>query len=76
MKFEIYAAKDGYRWTLVAKNGETVADSGEAYTRRADARRAAKLVKGAVSGARVIDLPGEIETAKSNRSFIGQPKAD
>jgi len=76
MKFEIYPAKDGYRWRLVAKNGEIIADSGEAYTRRPDARRAAKLVKGAVSGARLVEIDGVVEVVKSNRSFIGQPKAD
>lgn len=42
MKIEVYKAKDGYRWRAVANNGKIVADSGEAYTRKADAKRARK----------------------------------
>lgn len=40
MRFEIYLAKDGWRWRLRAANRRTVADSGEAYTSKAHARRA------------------------------------
>ena len=36
-KGEFYKAKDGYRWRVVAANGNIVADSGEAYENRADA---------------------------------------
>ncbi|MFB6177636.1 MAG: YegP family protein, partial [Halobaculum sp.] len=43
--FEIYEDSAGeHRWRLVAANGESVADSGEGYTRRADAREAAERV--------------------------------
>jgi len=38
--FRIYRARDGWRWRAVRANGRIVADSGEAYTRKADARRA------------------------------------
>lgn len=31
----------GWRWKRVAGNGEIIADSGESYTRMADAERAA-----------------------------------
>lgn len=41
-KFVVYKAADGYRWRLMAANGRIVADSGEAYTRNADALAAAK----------------------------------
>lgn len=34
----------GYRWRLVATNRKVLADSGEAYTRRRDAARAARTV--------------------------------
>ena len=34
---DIYKARDGWRWRLVAANGNILADSGEAYTRRASA---------------------------------------
>ena len=40
-KFVVYKAADGYRWRLVAANGRIVADSGEAYTRKFDARSSA-----------------------------------
>lgn len=36
----IYEAADGWRWRMVAANGAIVAESGEAYTRREDAKRA------------------------------------
>jgi hypothetical protein len=34
-------ASGGFRWTLKAANGRIIADSGEAYTSRAEARKAA-----------------------------------
>lgn len=34
----------GYRWRLVATNRKVLADSGESYTRRRDAARAARGV--------------------------------
>ena len=47
MKFVVYSAPDGYRWRLVAGNGEIVA-SGEAYTRKRDAMRACRMLKRSV----------------------------
>lgn len=45
-KFVIYIdASRHYRWRLVAANGETIASSGEAFYDKANARRAAELVK-------------------------------
>ena len=38
--FRIYRARDGWRWRAVRANGRIVADGGEAYTRKASARRA------------------------------------
>jgi uncharacterized protein YegP (UPF0339 family) len=40
MRAEIIEAEDGWRWRVVSNNGRIRADSGEAYTREADARRA------------------------------------
>jgi uncharacterized protein YegP (UPF0339 family) len=40
MKVDIYCAGDGWRWHVRAKNGRIVAESGEAYTRERDARKA------------------------------------
>lgn len=43
MKFIIYKDKQGKaRWRLTAKNGKTVADSGEGYHSEGNARRAIK----------------------------------
>lgn len=39
-RFEVYKARDGWRWRLVAANGRIVA-TGEAHTRKTDAIRAA-----------------------------------
>lgn len=39
-RWEIWKAKDGWRWRLKAANGRIVAESGEAYTRKGDARKA------------------------------------
>ncbi len=44
--FELYRDAGGeWRWRLVHKNGNVLADSGEGYTRRRDARRAADSVR-------------------------------
>ncbi len=44
--FEVYRDRaGGWRWRLVHRNGNILADSGEAYTRRRDARRAIEAVK-------------------------------
>lgn len=54
MKFQIYEAKDGWRWRLKANNGRTTADSGEAYVTKANARRAIKRI------AAELDLTGAV----------------
>jgi uncharacterized protein len=44
--FLIYTDKaGGYRWRLMSANGRIVADSGEAYSTRNGARRAAGMVR-------------------------------
>lgn len=40
----VYEAGDGWRWHRHAANGKIVAESGEAYTRKADAQEAAERV--------------------------------
>ena len=46
MTIEVYQDALGeWRWRLQAANGEIVAGSGEGYTRKSDALRAAKLLK-------------------------------
>lgn len=39
---EFYKAKDGWRWRLRAMNGNILADSGQGYTRKCDAKRGAE----------------------------------
>lgn len=43
--FEVYQAQDGWRWRLVAGNGEIVADGSEAYSTKWDAERAVNTLK-------------------------------
>lgn len=56
MRFEIYGDEGGgYRWRLVADNGETVADSAESYDSPSNARRAVDTVQSGVASASVED---------------------
>lgn len=48
-RFRVYQAKDGFRWQLLAANNRLIAESGEAYTRKASAERAVKAVRLAVA---------------------------
>lgn len=43
-RFEVYRARDGWRWRLKAANNRVIA-TGEAHTRRHDAERAVQTVK-------------------------------
>ncbi len=43
--FEVYQARDGYRWRLWSANGRIIAESGEAYVQHAGALQAVNLVK-------------------------------
>jgi uncharacterized protein YegP (UPF0339 family) len=40
-RFDIYEAKDGWRWRIIATNGKIIAESGEAYSTKSNAKRAA-----------------------------------
>jgi uncharacterized protein YegP (UPF0339 family) len=45
-EFEVYADKGGnHRWRAVASNGQTVASSGQGFSTRSNARRAAFNVR-------------------------------
>jgi uncharacterized protein YegP (UPF0339 family) len=52
-QFAIYRAADGWRWRLVAANGEIVA-VGEAYRTRAGCRRAVATVRRLAAAASVV----------------------
>ena len=43
----LYRSPDGWRWRYTASNGRILADSGQGYSRRADAVRGACRVIGA-----------------------------
>jgi uncharacterized protein YegP (UPF0339 family) len=52
--FEVYQDAAGeYRWRLVARNGEIIADSGEGYATRSNARTAVETVQTTASEASV-----------------------
>ncbi|WP_440770123.1 amphi-Trp domain-containing protein [Natronorubrum sp. DTA28] len=56
-RFEIYEDRAGeWRWRLVHWNGNIVADSGEGYTSRSNAKRAARSVMGTAPAASIEDL--------------------
>jgi uncharacterized protein YegP (UPF0339 family) len=57
MKFEIYAdSGGGFRWRLVAANGQTVATSGEAFASKANATRAAENVRDNTGSAQIVEV--------------------
>ncbi len=46
MKFQIYIDKAGeFRWRLKADNGRIMADSGEGYSTKSNAKRAARNLR-------------------------------
>lgn len=52
--FKIYQdAGREYRWRLVAPNGKIIADSGEGYSDRSGARRAAENVRQRIGNASI-----------------------
>jgi len=53
-KFEIYEAKDGWRFRLKAGNGEVVA-TGEAYSSRSAAVKGTEAVRRAAADAVLVD---------------------
>jgi hypothetical protein len=57
MKFEIYADSSGnYRWRLRASNGQIVASSGESFSSKANAIRAAENVRDNAGSAEVVEV--------------------
>jgi len=55
-RFVIYADGGGHhRWKLVSGNGQTTASSGESFSSKSAARRAAEAVKKSAVTADVVD---------------------
>ncbi|MGE0902863.1 MULTISPECIES: YegP family protein [Dehalococcoides] len=56
-KFELFTDKKGeFRWRLIASNGQTIADSGEGYTTRANALNGVESVKKNAPTAPIVDI--------------------
>jgi uncharacterized protein YegP (UPF0339 family) len=56
-KFEIYRDHQGlFRWRLRAPNGQIIADSGEGYATRSNAKRAAENVRARIASAVIEDV--------------------
>ncbi|AAW39494.1 MAG: HVO_2922 family protein [Dehalococcoides mccartyi] len=56
-KFELFTDKKGeFRWRLIASNGQTIADSGEGYTTRANALNGIESVKKNAPAAPIVDI--------------------
>ena len=65
--FKLYKDNAGeWRWKLVAKNNETIADSSEGYRRRYEAAKAVERVKKLVAEAEVIEVLSEPQEAPAN----------
>lgn len=44
MTIRFYKSKNGWRWTIIAKNGRKLANCGQGYSRRSDCVRDFTLV--------------------------------
>ncbi len=56
-RFQVYADSRGeFRWRLVAPNGKIIADSGEGYATRFNAKRAAENVRAHIAQAPIVDV--------------------
>jgi len=54
--FEVYKDKKGhFRWKLLSRNGEPVAEGGEGYSEKRGAMNAVKKLKDWATGAVVVD---------------------
>lgn len=57
-QFEIYLGQDGdYRWRLVHRNGKVLADSGEGYKRKVQAKKAAQAIADLPSETPIVEIP-------------------
>jgi uncharacterized protein YegP (UPF0339 family) len=58
--FEVFEGKDGeWRWRLVHDNGNVIADGGEGYTRKENARNGLESVRANAPGAGVVEVRKE-----------------
>lgn len=71
-RFEIYQARDGWRWRLWSTNSRIVADSGEAYATEYNAVRAAKRTKEIAPTAVVLRSDGTV-LSEEKHIYINDP---
>jgi uncharacterized protein YegP (UPF0339 family) len=73
-RFDVYKAKDGWRWRLIAANGRILA-SGEAHPRKAGAQRAISTliaVTGQIERERVITrMQASAATHRYEPAYVG-----
>ena len=56
-KFQMYLdAGNEYRWRLCAPNGQTIASSGESFSSKSNAKRAAENVRARIGAAVIEEL--------------------
>ena len=68
--FEVYRDRAGqYRWRLLHENGNILADSGQGYTRRSDARKGLESVRKNVNEAPIVD-PGTEPEEETNTDAV------
>ncbi|MFM2381557.1 MAG: hypothetical protein RLZZ76_324 [Candidatus Parcubacteria bacterium] len=69
--FEIYKDKAGhFRWKLIAKNGESVAEGGEGYAERRGVMNAVKKLKVWASTEKVNDKTVEIKAPVATKKAV------
>lgn len=72
LRIEVYADRAGeWRWRIIARNGRKVGDSGEGYTTKAGAGRAAVRFGDALRDAPVIVPEGKRGRPPSSRRARG-----
>ncbi|MEF8781042.1 MAG: DUF1508 domain-containing protein [Haloferacaceae archaeon] len=70
--FEVYRDRAGeYRWRLLHENGNVVADSGQGYLRRSDARNGLESVRTNVEEAPLVDVDddGAVDAPETGAAF-------
>lgn len=66
MRFEVFKGKKWkWYWRLVAQNGRVIADGGQGYSTRQNARRAVTNLQGNLDAIRLADL--EVVSVKTGR---------
>ncbi len=64
-KFEVYKDKKGhFRWKLLSRNGESVAEGGEGYSEKRGAMGAIKKLKEWASTTEIVDSTVKVEVKK------------